>query len=102
MQQDIRDLKQLIFELITTNNLEVPKVSSIPGLPAFPKNQGGRYQPNTAQQSFEHQNFEDDIHVESGDQPLLISQDPSSGRSSNYYEASEVVDEILSLEENVF
>lgn len=108
MKKDLNDLKSLVFELIRTNKLELPKEHGIRSLsaaenqlykdftdrnnlshaPAPIKTPTVDYPSDT---SFEEDDFEDS----SSSQPIILNAD-----QQQIYDESEIVEENLSLEDN--
>lgn len=105
MKSDMNELKSLIFELIRSNDLRVPNSQSLKALQPtdsemraealehFPKSTGNAYLPYPRKK--EEENYEvpdDEIRRE---KPIILDE-----KTRENYSKSEVVDEVLSLEEN--
>jgi DNA-binding NtrC family response regulator len=94
MKSDLNDLKSLVFEMIRTNNLEVPDISSLKPMktPSYPmttelaniERQHEQYKPSPKAES----------DSEDYNRPIII-ESPYDGK----YEQSEIVEENLSIED---
>lgn len=100
MKKDLNDLKSLVFELISTNDLEMPKggVSNPLSLPEGRSGTGmaapteSRFKPET---TVERPAIVEDDYPEREFEPIILSDD-----QRRQYDESEVVEENLSLEDN--
>ncbi|MEL7248571.1 MAG: sigma-54 dependent transcriptional regulator [Bacteroidota bacterium] len=99
MKKDLNDLKSLVFELISTNDLEMPKGGAISALPlpdrrapGMPAPTDGRFQtePRREEKAYPAEDFSDSNY-----EPIILNDD-----QRREYDASEVVEENLSLEDN--
>ncbi|MEZ4988100.1 MAG: sigma-54 dependent transcriptional regulator [Saprospiraceae bacterium] len=100
MKKDLNDLKSLVFELISTNDLEMPDASDLRAL-NLPSRQA------TVQERLDEVLMEDSPYVapypraakppipDADYEPIILQ-----GDIKNHYDASEVVEENLSLEDN--
>ena len=98
MKKDLNDLKSLVFELIRTNDLEMPDEDTL-GQLALPEGRGGMVAP--PENRFQSEPEEDvpsyptdDFH-EGEYEPIILNDD-----QRRHYDESEVVEENLSLEDN--
>ena len=94
MKADVTDLKNLVFELIKTNDLRVPKVSSFSGL----RNTDAILPSQPIEKSsptFSPVEDPSESHITHPVQPYIINQEPTP-----VYEPIETVDEDLSLDKN--
>ena len=92
MKGDLNDLKSLIFEMIRSNNLVVPDMSSLKPAkaPSFPvSTESQAFDPR----SREFQRSEADSSNQDFNKPIIIDRD-----YEDPYEQSEVVEENLSIE----
>lgn len=104
MKKDLNDLKSLVFELINTNNLEMPEAAPI-GSKSLPA--GSSY--NSLIQQFEEKektyppapdvaeihDFDDDLKQDPVYHPIILNKE-----QQQHYDHSEVIEENLSLEDN--
>jgi transcriptional regulator with PAS, ATPase and Fis domain len=100
MKGDLNDLKTLVFELIRSNNLRVPDSSDLRMLqpPAvLPQAESGSMQPATTPHLAHAHDLEDDFELEDTDnfKPIVLDR-----HTDGEYQATEVLDENLSLIEN--
>jgi len=100
MKGDLNDLKTLVFELIRSNNLRVPDSSHLRMLqpPAvLPQTDAGGLQPETAPHLAHDEDLEDDFELDDTDNfsPIVVNR-----HGEGDYQATEVLDENLSLIEN--
>ncbi|MEL7221310.1 MAG: helix-turn-helix domain-containing protein, partial [Bacteroidota bacterium] len=101
MKKDLNDLKSLVFELISTNDLEMPDAQHIKSL-RLPEGREGNsvlqrvreaeaYTPPAAE-PYSPPAFQEEHHYES---TIILNED-----QRRHYDDSEVIEENLSLEEN--
>ena len=98
MKQDLNDLKRLVVELVSTNDLRMPDMANLPQLapPARPTEHFGQ---NESPRNFDDYVFDRETkrpYNEGMDRPILI--DPN--RPNSNYDSTEEFEENLSLADN--
>ncbi len=99
MKKDLNDLKSLVFELISSNDLEMPKGGAVGALPlpemrapgmAAPTEPRFQSEPRREEEIYPSSDFSDSNY-----EPIILNDN-----QRREYDASEVVEENLSLEDN--
>ena len=98
MKQDLNDLKRLVVELVSTNDLRMPDMANLPQLapPARPTEHFGQ---NESTRNFDDYVFDRETkrpYNEGMDRPILID----TNRPNSNYDRAEEFEENLSLADN--
>ncbi len=98
MKQDLNDLKRLVVELVSTNDLRMPDMANLPQLapPTMPTERFGQ---NEATRNFDDYVFDREAkrpYKEGMDRPILID----NNRPISNYDSAEEFEENLSLADN--
>jgi len=98
MKQDLNDLKRLVVELVSTNDLRMPDMANLPQLapPTIPTERFGQ---NEATRNFDDYVFDREAkrpYKEGMDRPILID----NNRPISNYDSAEEFEENLSLADN--
>ena len=98
MKQDLNDLKRLVVELVSTNDLRMPDMANLPQLapPARPTEHFGQ---NESPRNFDDYVFDRETkrpYNEGMDRPILID----TNRPNSNYDRAEEFEENLSLADN--
>lgn len=91
MKNDLNDLKQLVFELVQSNNLKMPALPSrVTSRSRFPEELNPILHDS---QNFDIQKEMDNVYNEYGNSPVILEKD------SDTFSQAEEVEENLSLDE---
>jgi len=98
MKQDLNDLKRLVVELVSTNDLQMPNMANLPQL-ASPSIPTDTFRPTESERNYNDYNIGnagDRPYNGGGDRPILID----NNRPISNYDRAEEVEENLSLADN--
>ncbi len=98
MKQDLNDLKRLVVELVSTNDLQMPNMANLPQLspPSIPTDNFRQTESERNYNDFMVNNEVDRPYSGGGDRPILIEHN----RPISKYDNAEEVEENLSLADN--
>ena len=99
MKQDLNDLKRLVVELVSTNDLRMPEMSNLPQLAPVPPRPESYNRTTETTRNYDDYVFErpdSQSVVRDNDRPIFID----TNRANGNFQRAEEIDENLSLADN--